>query len=121
MRKALLGRLLAVQLTAGMASAQEVVEDPSALPEGPHRDEVFYVCTACHSSRLVKNQTMSRERWDQTLRWMTERHGMQPLDGEERQRVLDYLATALGETSGGAARQAPFATRPPRRNPFAPN
>jgi hypothetical protein len=121
MRKALLGHLLVAQLALGAASAQEVVEEPSALPDGPHRDEVFYVCTACHSSRLVKNQGMSRERWDQTLRWMTERHGMAPLEGEERQRFLDYLATALGETSGEAARRTPFAAQPQRRNPFAPN
>lgn len=121
MRKALVGRLLAAQLALGSASAQEVVEEPSVLPDGPHRDEVFYVCTACHSSRLVKNQGMSRERWDETLHWMTERHGMAPLEGEERQRVLDYLATALGETSRGSARQAPFASQPQRRNPFAPN
>jgi hypothetical protein len=121
MRKALLGRLLAAQLALGTASAQEMAEEPSALPDGPHRDEVFYVCTACHSSRLIKNQGMSRERWDQTLRWMTERHGMAPLEGEERQRFLDYLAVALGESRDGTARRAPFAAQPQRRNPFAPN
>lgn len=121
MRKALLGRLLAAQLALGAASAQEMVEEPSALPDGPHRDEVFYVCTACHSSRLIENQGMSRERWDQTLRWMTERHGMAPLTGEERQRFLDYLATALGEPGDGTARRAPFAAQPQRQNPFAPN
>ena len=72
------------------------------LPEGPYRDEVFYLCTACHSSRLVRNQAMSRERWDETLTWMSERHGMPELEGEERERVLDYLTAHL--RTGGRGR-----------------
>jgi hypothetical protein len=63
----------------GGAAAQDVAEDPSVFPDGPHRDEVFYFCTACHSSRLVRNQALSRERWDDTLTWMSERHGMPEL------------------------------------------
>ena len=58
------------------AAAQEVAEEPTVFPAGEHRDEVFYFCTACHSSRLVRNQAMTRERWDVTLTWMTERHNM---------------------------------------------
>ena len=49
------------------AAAQEVAEEPTVFPAGEHRDEVFYFCTACHSSRLVRNQAMTRERWDMTL------------------------------------------------------
>jgi hypothetical protein len=110
--------LAAAALLLGLAAAaQEVAEEPSALPDGPHRDEVFYLCTACHSSRLVRNQALSRERWDETLTWMTERHGMPELEGEERERVLDYLATALG-TDGAPQRRTPFLTQPARRNPF---
>ena len=116
--RALVAGLVAVAL-ATPAPAAEVQEEPSALPDGPHRDEVFYFCTACHSARLVKNQGMSRERWDETLTWMTTRHGMPPLAGEERERFLDYLAGALGEREP-AGRSSPFATQPQRRNPFAP-
>jgi hypothetical protein len=77
--------IVAVALLLGAtATAQEVLEDPSALPEGAHRAEVFYLCTACHSSRLVRNQALSRERWDETLTWMTDRQDMPELIGEER-------------------------------------
>jgi hypothetical protein len=113
------GALLAALVAASVATAQEIAEEPSVLPDGPHRDEVFYFCTACHSARIVHNQQMSRERWDDTLTWMTERHGMAPLEGPDRQRFLDYLATALGEDAAPAAAR-PFATLPQRRNPFAP-
>ena len=110
---------------AGGAAAQDVEEDPSVFPDGREREEVFYLCTACHSSRLVRNQALSRERWDDTLTWMTEHHGMPELEGGERARVLDYLTAHFGpaaaEGGGGSRRPSPFLTQPQRRNPFAPD
>jgi hypothetical protein len=115
-----------VPVLAGLAlaravAAQEVQEEPSVLPEGPYRDEVFYLCTPCHSSRLVRNQAMSRERWDETLTWMSERHGMPKVEGEERERVLDYLTAYLGPVAEEAPKRSPFLSQPQRKNPFAPN
>jgi hypothetical protein len=114
-----LAAALAGLVLAGAAGGQEVAEEPSVLPDGPYRDEVFYLCTACHSSRLVRNQAMSRARWDQTLSWMTERHGMPELEGEEREGFLDYLTAHFGEAAAGAPQRAPFLVQPQRPNPFA--
>jgi hypothetical protein len=102
---------------AATAAAQGIEESPDLFPAGPHRDAVFYFCTACHSSRLVRNQAMGRDRWSDTLDWMTERHGMPALEGEERERFLDYLTGAFGPEAG-AARRSPFLTQPARKNPF---
>jgi hypothetical protein len=102
---------------ARAVAAQAVEEDPSMLPEGPYRDEVFHLCTGCHSSRLIRNQALSRERWDETLTWMSERHGMPELQGKEREQVLDYLAAHLGP-AGEAPKRSPFLTQPQRKNPF---
>jgi hypothetical protein len=114
--------LAALLLTAAFpVGAQEIQEEPSVLPEGPGRDEVFYLCTACHSSRLVRNQAMSRERWDETLSWMTERHGMPALEGDERALFLDYLTAHFGPSAGAEPSRSPFLTQPRRRNPFAPD
>ena len=88
-RHCVLAAALAALALAGAAAGQEVVEEPSVFPDGASRDEVFYLCTACHSSRLVRNQAMSRERWDETLTWMSERHGMPELEGEKRTYFLD--------------------------------
>jgi mono/diheme cytochrome c family protein len=68
-------------------------ESPENFPEGKGRDETFYLCIACHGTALIKQQGMSRERWDQTLTWMTERHGMPEPDPQERKLIVDYLAT----------------------------
>ena len=86
-------------------------ETPEAYPAGPHRDETFYTCTACHGFKIVAAQGMSRERWDETVTWMTERHKMPKLEGEERDKVLDYLASAFPERQ-----RAPGGWT----NPFAP-
>lgn len=70
--------------------------DWEGLPPGPGREEVYHICSACHSLRLVTQQGLSRERWDKTLRWMVEEQGMDELDVAERERVLDYLAEHFG-------------------------
>lgn len=73
--------------------AQAVEETPEVLPEGPGRDETFYGCTACHGTAIIRQQGMTRERWDDTMRVMTEKHGMVAYEGELRDTILDYLAT----------------------------
>lgn len=84
---------------AAAAPAPAFVRDaddvPEVMPEGADREEVFYFCTACHGSALIRRQGISRERWDGLLTWMTERHGMAPLEGADRERFLDYLASAF--------------------------
>ena len=74
-------------------------EDYGGLPEGPGREEVYYVCQACHSLAIVKQQGLDRESWDETLVWMVKEQEMPPLDPENRRLVLDYLATHYGRDS----------------------
>ena len=109
-------------LCAGTAAAPAGAQAPSAfaprderledLPEGAGREETFGLCTACHGYRLVANQGMTREKWDETLTWMTERHNMPGIQGAERDLILDYLATR--HPPKAPARAGGF------RNPFAP-
>jgi hypothetical protein len=87
----------------------ERIED---LPDTPGRDETFGLCVACHGYRIVSNQGMSRERWDETLTWMTERHNMPDLQGADRDLILDYLARH--HPPKAPSRAGGF------RNPFAP-
>ncbi len=67
-------------------------ETPEVLPEGPGRDETFFACVACHNTAIIRAQGLSRERWDETLTWMVEKHNMPDYEGEERRVILDYLA-----------------------------
>jgi hypothetical protein len=82
-------------------------ETPEQFPDFLHREETFYFCSACHNFALSGRQGMSEARWDSTLTWMTERHGMPNLTGDDRQRILSYLTQAFPERAA-----------PGWRNPF---
>ena len=83
-------------------------EGPEQYPAGPNRDDAFYFCTACHSFRIVAQQGMSRERWDDSLTWMVERHSMPDVQGVQRQKILDYLASAFPERRAPGGWKNPF-------------
>ena len=51
---------------------------------------------------------MSRERWDESLTWMVERHKMPDVKGEDRKKILDYLATAFPERREPGGWKNPF-------------
>jgi len=105
--------LLGAGLLAGPAMAQTIEPSiPEDYPEGPGREETVLFCGACHSFQIVAAQGMNRAMWDESLKWMVQRHNMPQLDKEELDVILDYLeATFPPKPSGG---------RPGWTNPFAP-
>jgi hypothetical protein len=118
MRKAVLAAgLVLAALMSGAASAQAPSfvprdENPEDFPAGAHRDAAFYACTACHGFKLVAAQGMTRRQWEDSLKWMTDRHGMPPLPAKEQVQVLDYLEAAFPpRTPAQGGWQNPFAPR----------
>jgi hypothetical protein len=110
----LVAALLAAALCGGDQALAQSAKDPDEKPEdypaGAHRDDTFYRCTACHGFKIVAAQGLSRERWDESITWMSEKHNMPKLEGDERTKVLDYLAATFPEKTQN---QRGF------RNPFA--
>ncbi|MFS4492014.1 monoheme cytochrome C [Maribacter sp. 2308TA10-17] len=49
-------------------------------------------CTNCHSSELVLQNRMSKERWVATIRWMQETQNLWDLGGNE-EIIVNYLVT----------------------------
>lgn len=49
-------------------------------------------CVACHGLELIKRQSQSRDGWDDLLKLMVTRHGMNALEPDEYKLILDYLA-----------------------------
>lgn len=87
-----------------LAVAAPAAETVDALPDGPGRDATFHACTGCHGTALISRSRLSRDRWDELMDWMTERHGMAPLQGEARVEIVDYLAaTFRPQRRGGAS------------------
>jgi hypothetical protein len=104
-----LALVLAVALALAGAAAWAQEESPDDLPQGKGRDEAFYGCTACHGFALVRQQGLSRERWDETIDYMSTRHNMPELDPADRVLILDYLAANFPPRQRG--RPNPFLNR----------
>ncbi len=102
---------LVLVMSAAMAAAQVEFPDesPEIFPDFPNREEVFNRCTACHSTAIIRRTRLDRVRWDDLMDWMTEKHGMPTLEGEERIRVVDYLASAFPPADGRVRGANPFA------------
>ncbi len=85
----------------GVASRAADPTEPAGyadLPPGPGREQVFYLCQACHSLAIVKQQGLSRDSWDESLTWMVKEQDMPEPEPAERKLILDYLSENLGIT-----------------------
>ncbi|MCC5971330.1 MAG: aldehyde dehydrogenase [Pararhodobacter sp.] len=92
------GAALAALTLAFATPAMADDDNPFApLPPGEGAEETYYACIACHSLRTVTNGAYSRRVWDELLDWMVEDQGMMELEPDEREIILDYLATYIGE------------------------
>lgn len=85
---------IAVGLFPLFGSASD--DDFGGLPAGEGREEVFVICSGCHSIKLVVQQGLTRDSWQESLEWMVEEQGMPEMDPETHALVLDYLAAHLG-------------------------
>jgi cytochrome c len=69
------------------------VGDVGALYPAAGAGVTYDYCAPCHSEMLVAQQGQTRAGWDKLLVWMVEEQGMEPIPAEDRQKILDYLAT----------------------------
>jgi hypothetical protein len=105
------GVVLTFAFVGVSALAQQPVpqaEDPDSYPDSPGRDDAFYACAGCHAFRLVANQGLTRERWNETIDYMTQRHGMPKLEGKDREIILNYLAKTYPSKTEPRGFQNPF-------------
>jgi hypothetical protein len=91
---ALFGAMVALSTPAAISVPTLAAE----LPEGPNRALVASRCTECHDLQMVFDAAgISREDWSGALEEMTS-YGMK-VTPEERNQILEYLATYLGPTA----------------------
>ncbi len=87
---------LGLTILLGLMAMAEAAEDWDGLTAAPGREEVFAICSPCHSLKLVTQQRLDRYSWEETLVWMVEEQGMAELDEETSALVLDYLESQYG-------------------------
>jgi cytochrome c len=61
------------------------------LPDAPGAEQTFYLCSACHSLAIVKQQRLTDARWDYLWTWMVEEQGMPEQTPEDKEAILGYL------------------------------
>jgi hypothetical protein len=81
-------------LAAGPVAAQAPAftpqdESPEDYPAAAGREQTFYACTPCHGFKIVAQQAQTRQQWNDTLDWMTQRHAMPQPSDNDRKVLLD--------------------------------
>ena len=71
-------------------------EDFGLMVSAPGASETFDACTPCHSERIVVQQGLTREQWDELMVWMVEEQEMEPIGDGALAVILDYLAAHYG-------------------------
>ncbi|MCL7940990.1 hypothetical protein M8009_11900 [Halomonas sp. ATCH28] len=84
--------LLCLPLVAG---AQETDPD-TGLVKAEGWDTVRSNCTACHSAKLVTQNSGTRNHWENLIRWMQDTQGLWEFQAETEETLLDYLAEYYG-------------------------
>ena len=88
--------LSSIFMTGRVGAAED---DYLGLPDAQGREEVFVYCGSCHSMKLVVQQGQTRAGWVELLTWMYDEQEMEPLEPEDKELVLDYLAKYIGPDS----------------------
>jgi hypothetical protein len=71
-------------------------QDWQGLPPGKGREETFYLCGPCHSLKLVTQQGLTRDSWEEVMDYMVAEQAMAPLESTDRKLIVDYLAKFYG-------------------------
>ncbi|APE29904.1 hypothetical protein BOX17_02355 [Halomonas aestuarii] len=74
-------------------------------------------CTACHSAKLVTQNSGSRNHWQYLIRWMQETQGLWQFQAETEETILDYLAENYGPKEDARRPPIPRALMPD--NPYS--
>lgn len=72
----------------------------TGLVEGSGLMAVVNNCTNCHSAKLVTQNRMSAERWNETIKWMQETQNLWDL-GDNQEIIVNYLVTNYPVTEKG--------------------
>ncbi|MDA1100453.1 MAG: hypothetical protein O2967_15860 [Proteobacteria bacterium] len=66
------------------------------IPRAPGAEEAYYLCSACHSFRLVAQQGLNYARWEETLIWMVKEQEMEAPEADDLKLITNYLAKYYG-------------------------
>jgi len=77
--------------TAVVSEVKDGIEVTSGLISASGIEIVKRRCLTCHSSKLITQTRLSRENWEEKIRWMQATQNLGDL-GMDEKPILDYLA-----------------------------
>lgn len=86
----------------------------TGLVEDSGHNLVAAHCSACHSTKLISQNRMSRETWLSTIRWMQKTQNLWPL-GDAEKPILDYLEKHYAPKALGRRAPLPAHLLPPKQ------
>ena len=60
-----------------------------------------------YADQRARQYGMTRAQWDDSLNWMTTKHGMNAIEGDDRKLILDYLEQHYPPTTRAGGRDSP--------------
>lgn len=111
--------LVAVSATvaAGAAAAPEI-DKFSGLKMGDDWELVRNNCIACHSPKLITQQSGTEAQWLGMIRWMQKKQNLWQFDPDTESRIIAYLAKYYPPQADRRRAAIPPEMMPP--NPYAP-
>lgn len=96
-----------------IAEANEETLDPERIEDGIHvRTGLIHAegmgvvignCTGCHSAKLITQNRMTAERWNETIKWMQETQNLWDL-GDNQEIIVNYLVKNYPPAKSGTRR-----------------
>jgi len=116
-RRALLAAIAATVSAVGMAA--DVGVDPlTGLKMAGDWEVVRNNCIACHSPKLITQQSGTAAQWLNMIRWMQEKQNLWQFDPETEKKIIGYLAENYPPQADRRRAAIPPDLMPP--NPYAP-
>ena len=117
LRRISLAVLVVVAWTTGTAT--EVELDPlTGMKMAGDWEIVRNNCIACHSPRLITQQSGTAAQWLDMIRWMQEKQNLWQFDPEVEDKIVAYLAEYYPPQADRRRAPIPADLMPP--NPYAP-
>ena len=116
-RRALIAAIAASASAVGMAADVEL--DPlTGLKMAGDWEVVRNNCIACHSPKLITQQSGSATQWLNMIRWMQKKQNLWQFDPETETKIIGYLAENYPPQADRRRAAIPPDLMPP--NPYAP-
>jgi len=118
-RLGILFLIIAVSATAAAGAAESPELDRlTGLKMAGDWELVRNNCIACHSPKLITQQSGSEAQWLGMIRWMQKKQNLWQFDPETESRIIAYLAEYYPPQADRRRAAIPPDLMPP--NPYAP-